>query len=183
MAEYKDVPGNYTITSLKGESAKIYKNKAKQEITTIDGTNMEMYKYKEKVPPQQWNLTTDTLTILGYLCQKATTFFRGRNYEAWFSPEIPIKEGPWKLYGLPGLILKAATEDYVFVFEAIGLENVSGNAFVTMDKDTYVKATRNELAKMNVEKRKKLGVRHINGGTVVVGSTPNPFEYEFLEIE
>ena len=116
MAEYKEVQGSYDITSYKGESAKVYKNRRKKELITIDVTPMEVYKCVEQVPFQDWELTRDTLTVLGYLCQKATTFFRGRNYEAWFTPEIPVKDGPWKLYGLPGLILKAASDDNFFVF-------------------------------------------------------------------
>ena len=48
----------------------------------------------EQINPQDWEFTSDTLTVLGYVCQKTTTYFRGRNYEAWFSPEISIKEGP-----------------------------------------------------------------------------------------
>lgn len=182
MAEYKDIPGNYDISSVKGVSAKTYKNKVKQEVTTIDGTDMEVYKCIEKTPFQAWSFTADTLTVLGYVCQKATTFFRGRNYEAWFALEIPIKDGPWKLYGLPGLILKATTDDNSFVFEAVGLENLK-DAYLTMDKDTNIDSTREQLAKKNKERREKLAVRHVSGGNVTVGVTPNPFEYKLIEIE
>ncbi|MDO5665059.1 MAG: GLPGLI family protein [Bacteroidia bacterium] len=183
MAEYKDIPGSYTITSPKGESARIYKNRREQEIIIIDGNEQEMFKCIEIVPAQQWLLTADTLTVLGYVCQKATTTFRGRTYEAWFTSEIPVKEGPWKLYGPPGLILKASADGGIFVFEAIGLENVSKKTSITMDKDTYTKASREQLAKMTAEKRKKRDVQHVSGGNVTVGSTPNPFEFELIELK
>jgi GLPGLI family protein len=52
-----------------------------------------------------WQLTNDTLTIGGIACKKAVTDFRGRKFEAWYSEEIPISEGPYKFYGLPGLII------------------------------------------------------------------------------
>jgi len=43
----------------------------------------------------------DTLTVAGYVCQKATCLFRGRDYTAWFSNDIPISNGPWKFGGFP----------------------------------------------------------------------------------
>jgi len=65
----------------------------------------------------------DTLTVAGYLCQKATCRFRGRNYTAWFAMDIPIQNGPWKFGGLPGLILKAYDSDKLYVFECVKIEN------------------------------------------------------------
>ena len=44
------------------------------------------------------------------LLQKAECDFRGRHYIAWFNPKIPIPDGPWKLRGLPGLIIEAYDE-------------------------------------------------------------------------
>lgn len=58
----------------------------------------------------EWKLISETKTISGFSCNKATTNFRGRTYEVWFTPEIPVNFGPWKLNGLPGLILQA-TDD------------------------------------------------------------------------
>lgn len=97
--------------------------------------------------------------MLGYVCQKAISHFRGRNYEASFSPEIPIKEAPWKLYGLPGLILKVVVDDGAFVFNAIGLENLK-DVYLTMDKDSYSNCSREQFVKYKIDKRKKLLVRH-----------------------
>ncbi|SDV99736.1 GLPGLI family protein [Flavobacterium degerlachei] len=62
---------------------------------------------KEVVPEMNWKIEKVTKKIGQFNCQKATTFFRGRNYTAWFCPEISVPFGPWKLHGLPGLILEA----------------------------------------------------------------------------
>lgn len=182
MLEYKEEQGGFYVASHKGENAMVYKNRTKNEVISIESTKQEVYKCAEQLNPQDWQFTTDTLTVLGYLCQKATATFRGREYEVWFSPEIPIKEGPWKLYGLPGLILKASTTDGLFAFEAIGLENLK-DVYITMDKDTYSNCTRQEFAKYKSNKRKKLLARHYINGTITVGSTKNPFEYNDLELE
>ena len=79
-------------------------------------------KYTEAVPKQEWKLTNETQTIIGYKCQKATCRFRGRDFIAWFAPSIPVKRGPWKFGGLPGLILKVQDKDGLYIFEAIGIE-------------------------------------------------------------
>ena len=70
----------------------------------------------EVVPKISWKISKESLKILNYTCYKATTTFRGREYTAWFTPELPFNYGPWKLQGLPGLILKADTE--LFSYEA-----------------------------------------------------------------
>ncbi len=46
-------------------------------------------------------------TIIGYPCKKASCRFRGRDWNVWFTEEIPISQGPRKFAGLPGMILKA----------------------------------------------------------------------------
>ncbi len=55
--------------------------------------------------PMEWQISNDTKTIDSLSCIKANCSFRGRNYEAWFSPDIPVPFGPWKMGGLPGLIV------------------------------------------------------------------------------
>ena len=75
----------------------------------------KIYYTKEITPKIEWKLSNDTKLIGKFTCKKATTFFRGRQYTAWFTPEIPVPFGPWKLQGLPGLILEAYdVNKYVF---------------------------------------------------------------------
>jgi GLPGLI family protein len=62
---------------------------------------------KEKTKNIEWELFDETKKINNFLCQKASCNFRGRSYIAWFTNDIPVSLGPWKLNGLPGLILEA----------------------------------------------------------------------------
>lgn len=84
--------------------------------------NITNYQYTEPIQDFKWVIHEDTLTIATYLCQKATCFFRGKNYTAWFCTNIPINEGPWKFEGLPGLILKIYDDNCEYVFTCVSIE-------------------------------------------------------------
>lgn len=74
----------------------------------------------EETTPIDWKIAQDTKEILGLTCQKATGHFRGRDYEVWFTSQLPYNSGPWKLNGLPGLILEASDvkKEVVFTIES-----------------------------------------------------------------
>lgn len=69
---------------------------------------------KEGKQNWNWKLINEPRKIGQFICYKATTRFRGRNYTAWYTDTIPLPYGPWKLNGLPGLILEAYDDDGVF---------------------------------------------------------------------
>jgi GLPGLI family protein len=66
----------------------------------------------------KWIITDENKVVLSKLCQKATTTFKGRKWEAWFTTEVPYSVGPWKLNGLPGAILFAYDRDNDVIFQA-----------------------------------------------------------------
>ena len=72
-------------------------------------------------PTFSWTLTGEKKVISGYEAQRATCQFRGRSYEAWFTPSIPISAGPNFFGGLPGLILELHSMDgaHHFVLDAL----------------------------------------------------------------
>jgi len=167
----------------KGETAKIYKYRHDGEIVVVDRneSSIELYQYTEKEVPV-WNITSDTLTVLGYTCQKATTDFHGRTYEAWFAPDVPVNDGPWKFYGLPGLVLKATDSENLFTFEIIGLEQLATPRDIVWENGESIKTNRKDLAKL--KKRQSGGMSvNINGGNVTMIRKENKNEYTPLETE
>ena len=64
----------------------------------------------ETIPKLNWELSDETKKISDFNCNMATTTFRGRKYTAWYATELTNSYGPWKLQGLPGLILEAYDE-------------------------------------------------------------------------
>lgn len=81
-----------------------------------------MFRYDEKLPRMNWELTGETEEVAGYICQKAVTKYAGRVWAVWFTPEIPVDCGLWKFNGLPGLIMKAADSNDEYVFSLISIE-------------------------------------------------------------
>lgn len=75
----------------------------------------DQYSYEED-RPMDWKILPETATIGDYKTQKAETTFGGRTWFAWFTPDIPFQDGPYKFSGLPGLIVKVedAKGDYSF---------------------------------------------------------------------
>jgi GLPGLI family protein len=69
----------------------------------------------------KWLLSDQYKTIGKFKCQMASTDLLGRKWEAWFTSEIPYPYGPWRLNGLPGLILEANDIEgkYLFSFNKI----------------------------------------------------------------
>ena len=81
----------------------------------------------DKLYKQNWSITEETKKINDYNCYKATTSFRGRNYIAWFTPELACKAGPWKFNNLPGLILELYDTSKKIIITAIKIENNNTN--------------------------------------------------------
>ncbi|MGE4515055.1 MAG: GLPGLI family protein [Chryseobacterium sp.] len=67
--------------------------------------SMDQYKVREDKKPE-WKILPEKQKIGEYNAQKATTNYGGREWIAWFSTDIPFQDGPYKFYGLPGLIVK-----------------------------------------------------------------------------
>jgi GLPGLI family protein len=132
-----------------GEPSYLYKDRDSGRLVTIEpyGTRTQ-YRVKESVTPQ-WTLSKESKTILNHKCHKATTAFRGRTFTVWYADDIAIKDGPWKLFGLPGMILQAEDSEHQFSFlaenvsngkeEPIRLMPVTSSGYVDMDAKTYIK--------------------------------------------
>ena len=82
------------------------------------------YLIEEPTYTIDWKIKNDTASFEGISCQKATARFRGRNWIAWFATELPFQSGPWKLHGLPGLIIDAYDDKGEVKFSFAGLETV-----------------------------------------------------------
>jgi len=103
----------------------IYYNFQKKRKTTVTSNFSFLFTYyNESRQMPEWEIGDETKVILGYTCQKATANYLGREWIVFFTPEIPINQGPWKLWGLPGLIVQAMDADNFFNFTLKGFEQL-----------------------------------------------------------
>ena len=82
---------------------------------------MNSYIINDVLPVINWHISGDKANFDELHCQKATCHFKGRDYTAWFCPDLPVRVGPWKLNGLPGVIVEAydAKREVVFKFDRV----------------------------------------------------------------
>lgn len=96
------------------------------------------YLAEENAPKIPWKILKDTAHIEGIKCQKATANFKGRNWIAWFAPDLPFQSGPWKLNGLPGLIIEAFDDKKEVQFQFDGIDNLKEtNTLSELLKDNF----------------------------------------------
>lgn len=87
-----------------------------------------------------WKLINETKKIQGYNCQKATLILGGRNWEAWFTKEIPIHDGPYVFRNLPGLIVQIKDTKNQHIFLLVGNFKVENDKTNFVDKKYFTAA-------------------------------------------
>ena len=113
----KDVPEGFTSV--------IYKSRKGNETLTLEVVGDTPFKVKENDLDFGWNICDEYKDVAGYRCRKATCSFRGREYEAWFSEDIPISDGPWKFSGLPGLILEVYDIPCQYWYHLVSVKSIT----------------------------------------------------------
>lgn len=115
--------------------------------TRLEGKNgIDYFEiYEDGDNRQKWIIQQDSVKqIAGYPCQLAYCHFRGRTWKAWFTTDIPVSNGPWKLAGLPGLILEAydSAYHYHYTLTEIRKQNLSPICLYNFWEQQYEKLDR-----------------------------------------
>lgn len=126
----------------------IYQYNASNIMKLVTHLGGKSYLIETKQPKINWKTANETREIGGFTCQKATGDFGGRTYTVWFAPELPFQSGPFKLSGLPGLILEAtdSKQEVQFLFKDINKET-DANEVVKIVGSLPVKITAAEYEK------------------------------------
>lgn len=124
----------------------IFRSADHNEMTVYDkASSLEHGYYTEPLSEIVWEISDSTKNVLGYDCVMATAIYHGRNWTAWFAPDIPLQEGPWKLNGLPGLILEASESTGQHSFVATGLKASNQEIAPIYPYQQYDKMSRIEM--------------------------------------
>ncbi len=174
LENYKE---KWPVINLKNDNTKsiIYQNRVRNR-----------YEYGENQPSIVWTLDNSTKKVLGYICNRATARYRGRNYIAWYTTDISKNNGPYIFEGLPGLILEISDdEDYVH-FSAVAINDKSMEIYLRNEK-SIIKTSRKKFREVQKSYFENPGVFYGNaynedGSPMVVkprASIPyNPMELE-----
>lgn len=140
--------GNFDDIPCRDGSMYVVKSTDTNVMKVYDTAGMEQYVVEDPIENIDWTLSEDSLkNVLGYDCIMATADYHGRKWTAWFTPEIPLQAGPWKLAGLPGLILEADADNGVYSFVATGIQNTTRQISPVYLADRYEKVSRKDLLK------------------------------------
>lgn len=108
---------------------KVWKSKNKMYSTEFIG--IQPFKVLNK-GNFNWKLTDEKKMIQNYTCQKATLNYGNRIWEAWFTNDITVQDGPYIFRGLPGLIVQLADRKNHHSFLLVGntkSPNAKSNSF------------------------------------------------------
>lgn len=135
--------GKYNVTYKKN----VLKDFSQHTFFVQERIAKNVYQYQETLPKLDWILTKETKSLLGYNCKSAKLNFRGRNYKAWYTEDIPKNDGPYIFQGLPGLILQITDQTGTFDFTATAIEKKKMNIYWRNEK-TVMPISRDDFRKI-----------------------------------
>lgn len=119
---FKDISKSFKMPKFSYKIKKSYP--AMEQIFSDMISNRNAFGYEDNVK-FDWKISNEKEKIGAYNSQKATTQFGGRTWTAWFSTDLPFQDGPYKFYGLPGLIVKVEDADKNYSWELKGNKTVN----------------------------------------------------------
>ncbi|WP_246124809.1 GLPGLI family protein [Algibacter pacificus] len=138
--EEEDSEEGVTISIKPKNNHFIFKDYKQRSIYSVERILMKPFLVRDTIALFNWKMKNEFKNIIGYSCQKATVNYRGRDYIAFFTTDVPYQTGPWKFTGLPGLILEVYSNDgHALKIVANTLEIKSVNAKIEnpyLDKKT-----------------------------------------------
>ncbi len=163
-----------------------WQNYPEGKITSVETIPPYRYLTTEKMGEIKWTLLAERDTICSLPCQKATGTYGGRAWTAWFTEKLPTRFGPWRLGGLPGLIVRAVSADSIHRFECSKVETVKETITYT-EPEGCIKSARAKFVKLRNRifgnpnyvsnpsyyiKPTEIGSMAVIKGMVLLGGTP-----------
>lgn len=119
-----------------------------KRLVTEQTLALTKYLMELEYPIIKWTILHEEKNILGFNCQLATGYFKGRNYNAWFCSELNFNAGPWKFSGLPGVILEIEDFKREVSFKAVEIQDISQKDLQLTFSKKVIKTTLKEYLKV-----------------------------------
>lgn len=143
---------DYTRGSIKRisafESAAIYADMYKGVFYETNVIGTTRYLIDDSIKTINWKIMNNYKEIQGFKCQEARTVFKCRTWIVWFSNELAVSSGPWKLNGLPGLILEAFDESRQISFVVNDIAKYNSQKIIELPEKGYTKCSRREFYRL-----------------------------------
>lgn len=123
----------------------VFKDLKNPEVWIQQNVAQDRFLYQEPEAPIQWEFTDDSKMIEQYMALKATTSFGGRDYEAWFTLEVPINDGPYVFSGLPGLILELYDTEKDYHFNLASIQPLKENYVIDSESSNTKQVAKKEF--------------------------------------
>lgn len=134
-----------------GEDYEVMTNHPKEgQLTLVTQVLTDWYGVEEPMDQMEWQLVEGDTIVATYACQKAQTTWRGRRWTAWYALDLPFSCGPWKLCGLPGLILSAHDDSGIYSFDCYEVLQGKGEP-LALSLSKYVKATQKDMQRLRAK--------------------------------
>ena len=189
ISDTEESKGDFSIRGDDPVGRQVYKNSKTNEVTFRDfsseGGVLEPCVVLDPSSKMKWRFAGEKKQVGPYLCRSAQTAFRGREYVAWYTDELPITHGPWKFSGLPGAIVEVESADRVIQFRLVKVE---GGIHVPVQRPTNGKVISMEAfaksrASMEDDFINTLKAKLPRGAEVTVNSTTDyNLEIDFSDI-
>lgn len=157
--QIKGTAGNMNVSIKESQiNYKVIKSYPSFKTYLLTKVSTDRYKVKEDQVPN-WNILPEKQKIGEYNTQKATTTYGGKDWIAWFSTDIPFQDGPYKFYGLPGLIVKLEDTTASHIMTLVGNKKIeapieeqqleiSGNIDLSGIKGKEIEVTKDQFKKV-----------------------------------
>lgn len=182
--------GGMRVMAFSGVASELYKNTIENRFTSKRDLFGKEFLVKDNLEKTDWVLTKETKKIGQYTCHKATStrtvpgrrMIDGSGNEkvgeprevitiAWYTPEVPVSNGPDMYWGLPGLIMEVKDGNMVLICTKLILntdkkeiieEPAKGKVVTEAEYDEMMEAKMQEMQKMYQGGKQKGGAHSMS---------------------
>jgi GLPGLI family protein len=140
----------------------VYKSLSEDKAVDEREFMSKMFLIKGKSSPFAWKIADGQKKVMDFACMQALYQDSTGNYVVWFTPQIPISNGPAEFGGLPGMIMQVDINDGERTITAVEVHAEVVDPELLKEPTKGKEVTQEEFREIMHEKMKEM--REMNGG-------------------